>query len=189
MLIRLSTAANSVVSLDEVKARLRVDHVDDDDALTNLILSEQFRYEEFTNRIMQPLSYELRLSGFSHSIEINVYPIREITKVSYLDVNHELQDLDALDWYFEANESGCTVYFTEVFVAPVLSSRANPVRVFFDAGLDDMNISGSGDVAELVPDEKDKNNIIMMVQRIYDGDDQMSFDDMRHKMGHRRIFR
>lgn len=189
MLIRLSTPTALAVSVDAVKERIRVTHDDHDGTLQSLVKSETRRYEDFTHRFMVPIELEFRTSGWSDPIVIPAAPVREVTAVKYLDTEHVEQTLDAGEWYFEASADGGSIWFTSAFSSPNLSDRENPVRVEFSAGYDDPAESGSGDDPELAPVPRDATNITMLVQRIYDCDEQVADDEMRKIFGHRRIFR
>lgn len=189
MLIRLSSQSGSAVTLDNLKQRLRVDHTDHDVMLQSLLWSESRRYEDFCGRVMLPVSLEYRVSGWQDPISLPAAPVREVTAVKYLDEDHSEQTLDSGDWYFERSADGGDVLFTSAFSSPTLSDRKNPVRVQFSAGFDNPKESGFGDDPELVAPERDLTNIIMLVQRIYDRDEQMDFDEMRKTMGSRRVFR
>ena len=164
-------------------------HSDHDGTLEKLVRSETRRYEDFTGRMMAPIDLEYRTGGWCEPILLPTAPIRAVTAVGYLDADHAEQTLDSGDWYFEASAEGGGVFFTSAFSSPTLSDRENPVRVMFSAGYDEPDVSGSGDDPELNAPERDVTNIIMMVQRIYDRDEQMEDDEMRRIFGHRRIFR
>lgn len=189
MLIRLTAPEGAAVTLEEAAAALNVDFLDDDGKLVRLIGSETERYEAFTGRIMAPAEFELRCAGFRAPIVLPVLPVREVTAVIYLDAGNAEQALDAADWYVARGVSGWEVRFTEGFSAPALSRRKDPVRVRFSAGYDLPGGAGSPVVAELAREDRDVTNILTLIQRLYDGHPQLTFDQMRQVMGTRRVFR
>jgi uncharacterized phiE125 gp8 family phage protein len=189
MLIRLSTPSGLAVPLADVKEALRVSTSADDNKLTRLIRSETTRYEDFTGRIMLPTELEWRTSGWYYPQIIPTWPIREITEVAYLDVDHVEQVLDAADWYRADTDEGVEIGYTDAFSSPALSDRPNPVRLRFVAGYDEPGVSGSSDDPELDPVEQDQGVITAMVGWLHDRDEPMSDDLLRRMAGNRRIFR
>lgn len=189
MLTRTSVPDTTVVDIDGLKQRLRIDGDDADDTLEALLRGETERYEDFTGRVMLPTEFELRTTAWSTGIAIPAAPVRGVTAVTYLDADDTLQQLDDADWYFEASPSGGCILFTDTFSSPALSSLANPVRVAFAAGHDDPLSSGSGDDPAFALRQSDVTNILLMVQRIWDSDEAMDDEEMRRKMGHRKVFR
>lgn len=189
MLIRLTPPEGQAVDLDTVKDTLRILEADDDATLTRLIRSETSRYEAFSGRIMAPASFELRLADFFDPAILPLWPVRAVSAVSYLDETHAEQIVDPTQWYVARSSFGWEVRFDSGFSAPTLSGRAGPVRVRFSAGYDLPGQGTSPEDGDLVPDERDVTNILMLIQRIHDGEPQFTFAEMRGVMGSRRVFR
>lgn len=189
MLTRLSAPNGLAIPLEELKQHLLVNFDDDDDRLENLTRSETRRYEDFTGRIMLPTDFEAGFASWCEPLLIDAAPIRVVTEVVYLDESNVEQALDAGDWYSTTTESGAEIRFTDTFDSPGLSDRPYPVTVRFSAGYDEDGASGSGDDPELDPVENDQRNIMLMVMTIYEWNEAITDETMRHRFGNRRIFR
>jgi len=188
MLIRLSRPDGVAVDLETAKTALRVDHDDDDLRIAALIASETLRYEDFTQRVIVPTEFEAQFAGWCEPLVLPIGPVRSISAVVYLDEDHAEQTVDAADWYRAEGSTGAEIRFADSFDSPTLSDRPNPVRVRFVAGAY-LSASEASESDELLIEPRDQTNIIMLVQRIYDTGEQLTDDDLRRMMGHRRVFR
>lgn len=189
MLTRLGASSALAVSLVDLKQRIRVDTNDDDATLEALIRSETDRYEDYTGRFMTPGQFEWRATGWVGTICIPVAPCRHVTEVAYLDVARQEHVLASTDWSYEIAAEHVAVRFAASFARPALAALSYPVIVRFTAGYEDPSASGSGDDPALHPNENDRRNIMLMVQRIYDQDEALPDADFRKYFGNRRIFR
>lgn len=190
MLIRLSVPSLMPFSVDDLVERLQKwGAVDDYDRLERLIRSEVKRYEDFTGRILAPTEFEYQVDGFGDPIALPVDPVRTVSEIAYLDDDDAEQTLSASAWYTAPGLCGTEVWFVGGFSAPVLSTRVRPVRLRFSAGYDVPGVSGYGDVAAYAQIERDVENVMALIQRLYDHDEQMPDAEMRRAMSHRRVMR
>lgn len=190
-LIRLSDPTGLAVSLEDMKAALRIDSSDDDTLLTSLIKQETRRYEDYTGRLMLPISAEYQTDcwGWGGRLVIPYGPVRSVTSVSYLDTDHVEQTLPSSEWFTVSKEDGEEIWWTDTFSAPSISDRPLAVRVLLNLGYDEPGVSGSGDDPELFPVVQDQGVITAMVQWRFDRDEAMP-DDLLRRMAHnRRIYR
>ena len=81
----LEFVGEEVVSIEEVKQHLRIDHNLDDGYLTTLIQAATEYCENATNRIMRPKRMALYLERFpsKQSLELAVHPVQSIMSVNY----------------------------------------------------------------------------------------------------------
>lgn len=168
MLIRLSQPSGLFVSLDDVKLQASIDFTDDDALLLAYIKAATRLVEDRTGRTLLPIDLEWRGESWYDPLSIPVNPLRAITEVVYLDADNAEVALDAGDWYAVELSDVVDVRFTDDFLWPTLSDRANnPVRVRLEAGYDDAAASGSGDDPALDQDPMDRLIVMMLVAHWY----------------------
>lgn len=167
MLVRTNVPSGLVVSVEDAKAHLIVEHGDDDALIEGYIEAAQLVVEDQTQRMLRPGTFELRLDGWYEPLCIPIVPIRDVTAIAYLDSDHDEQLLAGSDWSFETTPNGAEIWFADTFDAPTLSSRNLPVRVRFSAGYDLEVASGSGDDPETSPDRRARQVILQIVAHWY----------------------
>ncbi|WP_353474791.1 phage head-tail connector protein [Salipiger sp. H15] len=187
MLMTRSNPTGLAVDLDVLKLALRIGADADDDRLTQLIRAETARYEAFTGRVLLPTGFRLSLAGWSFPACLPVLPVRTVSSVTYLDPDHAEQTLSASAWYAVEAAPLWSVDLDTQASLPALSDRPWPVRIDFDAGHDDPEASGAGDVPALAQRADDQDAIIHMVGVTYDQGAPLDFDAMRKVFGSRRV--
>lgn len=99
MLTRIAYPAPLLLSLDEAKLHLRIDHEGHDLILPGLIEAAQTSIEQDTGRAILPQTWELRLPAFEPRIELPWPRIRltagAITSLSYVDAGGTTRTLSA----------------------------------------------------------------------------------------------
>src|SRR5687768_1298926 len=83
------------LTLDEVKAHLRVDGTDEDSYLTILIGAATEYVQNYTNRQLMPATYELTVETLPATIPLSYPPFVEITTVTAMDSSGQEVVLDA----------------------------------------------------------------------------------------------
>jgi uncharacterized phiE125 gp8 family phage protein len=88
-----------VVTLDEVKGHLRVEHSDEDAYITSLIKVATEYCENFTGRYIKQKNVEIILDIFpSKVLKLPITPIIEVNKIYYTNLNGEDVYIDSLDY-------------------------------------------------------------------------------------------
>ncbi len=152
------TPPASVISLDEAKRHLRVDH-DDEDALIAGMVAAATRHlaspQGWLGRSIGVQTLELRMCSFDAQcrgdmITLPFPPIVEVVSVTYADTEGVDQTVADTDWRIVGDR----------FLAPVYQGRwpaarldHESVRIRYRAGYADAEPEGGGDPVRTVPEE------------------------------------
>src|SRR5262245_57253066 len=137
MAVKLITApADPVLTLAQAKAHLRVDHNDEDDLITALVLAATANVETFTGRALIDQTWELVLDSFPDDtnlfeIEIPKPPLIEVVRIAYDDELGDEQVMAAADYFVDnASEPGWVVPASDS-LWPATLDAINTVRIRF----------------------------------------------------------
>lgn len=97
-LLRVAAPAVEPISLDEMKAHLRVDYDDEDPLIRGYISAARQRLEKRCGRAFVQQTWELQTDEFEDSFEIPKPPTVSITSVKYLDEDQVEQTVSAADY-------------------------------------------------------------------------------------------
>lgn len=93
-----TTPSASIISVAELKSHLRVDFDDDDDLMSDLVVSAQAYVEgpEGIGLVLAPSTWRLNLDGFpaDQVIAIPLGPVTAVSGISYVDPAGATQTLD-----------------------------------------------------------------------------------------------
>jgi len=88
-----------IVTLEEVKGHLRVEHSDEDAYITSLIKVATEYSENFTGRIIKQKNVEVIFDKFpSKVLRLPVTPIFAVNKIYYTNLNEEMIYIDSSDY-------------------------------------------------------------------------------------------
>lgn len=164
MHVTVITPPAAIVSLDDAKLRLRVDHSDDDALITALIAAATSWIDGPTGwlgRSIGQQTLELRTDGFrAKPLQLPFGPIISVTSVKYLDGEGAEQTVAGAD--YEKLSDG------RVVLAPNASwpstySNDEAVRVRYVAGYPNV-----GDPAVSTVPEAIKTAVLLMVGYLYE---------------------
>lgn len=156
-----------VVSIEEVRAHLRVDHSDDDAMIATLIkaaISHFDGYSGVLGRALVTQTWRQDLAGFYRTdgkIRLSVGPVQDISSVKYYDGTNIQQTLADTVWGSFSDALGPYVALKPGESWPSVYSRPDAVSVTYLAGYGD---------PEQVP-EAIRLAIIFHVKQSYDGID------------------
>lgn len=164
MLVPIANPDGLVVSVDDAKKRLRVDHDDDNDDIEAMIRAATSRFQHRTGRVLLPTEYEFRLTGWNDS-QVAVNPVRQIDDalVTYVDANGSDGELDAALWALRSCGRSWRLAFKSGL--PALGDAEYPVILRLSAGYDDPE--ALGDDPALLPDPRDRQAVLMLVGHWY----------------------
>lgn len=153
------------VSIAETKRRIHFEGAADEenDDIELMLRAAARRVEQRTGRILALGQFEYRFDCWSDCMVLPIAPVRVVTGVAYLDVDHVEQEVPAADWYETIGDRDARVTMVDGFSQPELSARGGQVIVRFDAGYDTPDASGSGDDPALERDPMDVQAVLMLV--------------------------
>lgn len=137
MALKLITpAADPIVSLEDMKAHLRVDHADDDTLIEGLIKAATSYFDGWSGILGRALiaqTWELTIDRFPPcEMKLPLGPLMSVTSVKYDDADGIERILDAEAYDIDkASEPG---WVLPVNGWPATASAINAVRVRFVAG-------------------------------------------------------
>jgi uncharacterized phiE125 gp8 family phage protein len=134
--------AERMVTLDEAKAHLRVDHDDDDALIEAYILAAEQRIDGprgICGRCFQPQKLRVAFHSFGECIELPFPPLISVDSITYLDSNGDEQTFaETGNWRVigVGSEQGASIVPLYGVEWPSLLATADPdlVRVTFNAG-------------------------------------------------------
>lgn len=125
------------VSLDDMKDHLKVEVVDDDDLITDLIVSARQKAEEITSRAFITETWKLHLDCFprEHWIEIPRPRLQSVAHVKYFDDDDAETTLAVSNYYVDKKrEPGMVVLRNDASWPEDTLRAANGVEIQFVAG-------------------------------------------------------
>lgn len=131
------TPAAAVLSLDEAKDHLRVDHSDHDDQIRALIAAAQAAITgpKGTGYAIASSTWRLSLDAFPAEIRIPLEPVTAVTEVRYVDTDGAQQTLTAGDDYLvDYDKSPCRITPAYGKCFPPTRQQPGAVKVLFRAG-------------------------------------------------------
>ena len=123
------TTGTNVVSLDDAKEFLRVDHDDEDTTITALLDAAVAWVEDYTNRSFTASSVTVFSLGFWRKASLAFGPVSSIVSVTYKDTSGATQTLSTDKYYYETlgNNNSVMIYFHDV---PDLEEyNAHPITI------------------------------------------------------------
>jgi uncharacterized phiE125 gp8 family phage protein len=125
--------ATLVVSLDEVKAWLKIDGTDEDTLLTSLIASCTAECEAYAGLSFITRTRTVKLTSFNGRDVILPYgPVTALTSIGYADQDDDAQTIDADDYTLDGSSALAKVRVTESW--PYTNRILNNVTVTYVAG-------------------------------------------------------
>ena len=136
MTTRLITEPTSEpVTLAEAKLHLRVDTIDDDARITELITSARQQAELILKRSLLPQTWEKTLDAFpSSDIELLYPSVIAIESIKYQDLNNNQITLSAANYYLDKDSEPAWAILAYGYTWPATLGVANAVRVRYSAG-------------------------------------------------------
>jgi uncharacterized phiE125 gp8 family phage protein len=195
MLKLLTAATTKPVTPQKVKQRLRIDTSDDSEDLDVMIAAATAAVETHANLILQPSTWEYRLSTWPvwcgptrfdgaaifpfPAIKIPASPVRDVTAIRYVDADEAEQTIDPAGYQWERTKEGADIAFVSGFTLPTLSSNAlQAVRVEFTAGFNDPADTGSGVDPDLALPPQAEMVLLFLIGHWYRSREPISIEHM-----------
>lgn len=131
----LTPPAGDVVTLDEVKADLRIDTNDFDVELTGWITTTVERLQDATRRQLLTATWQLLLDQFPRrEIPIWKAPTQSVTAIEYIDTAGDLVEMDAEDYLVSPGDEPRLIVPAHGTCWPATRRQPQAVRITFTAG-------------------------------------------------------
>lgn len=126
--------------------------------------------EDHTGLTLIRQDYILERAGWwGTTLDIPLFPIRDITAIKYSDVNAAEQTISPGYYRWLRTEKGAQLRLLSTFDQPSLQDeRDDVVRVFIEAGYDEEDATGSGDEADLAFPETARQCVLLLTSYWYD---------------------
>lgn len=159
--ILVTDAASEPITLDEVKAALRIDGTDYDAVLTPLITTARQIGERITGRDFINKTWKTFLHCFPSDCEgitIEKSKLQSITSIKYYSGGSQLT-LNSANYYKTEEADYSSIYLVENQSYPATDQRKQAIEITF--------VSGYGTTAENVP-QAIRSALISMVVALYE---------------------
>jgi uncharacterized phiE125 gp8 family phage protein len=159
----ITAAADSPVTLDELKNRLRIDSTDFDGELQLHLDAAVSHVQEITRRSLITTEWKLTLPRFPRGQRPIVLPKGEtqaVSEITYLDDEGDRQTLDDADYIVGINTEPATIVPSYDANWPSHREILNSIEITFTAGY--------GDAAEDVPADL-RNAILLHAMTAFNG--------------------
>lgn len=147
------------VTLDEIKAHLRVDFDDDDDVLGYYITSARQHAENYCQRAFITQIFNYRLDEFPWELKLPRPNLVSVSSIKYTDQNGDEQTLDISEYQVD-------IYSTVGRVKPTYSNTWPSTRIGDYNAVNVEYVAGYGDTAD-VP-RAIKQAIMLLVGHLYE---------------------
>jgi len=133
--IKTSGAATAVVTLDEAKLHLRVDHSDEDALITMYIAAAENICRAKTQRAIAITTFQLALDSFPDGpMELQFAPLVSVESVKYFDIDGVQRTIDPADYILDKVSEPGWIAPGFGLTWPVTQTRMNAVTVDYTAG-------------------------------------------------------
>jgi uncharacterized phiE125 gp8 family phage protein len=146
-----SGAAAVVVSLDEAKAHLRVDHDDENDLITGLVAAATETVSHLCGLVLGAEDWVFKVGTVSGRLMLPVVPVRTLAAISWLDADEVSVTGSVADFRLMPDETRPFIEPVTGNVWPVIARREDALTVTVAAGL--TSLPGSLRIAILMVTE------------------------------------
>jgi len=135
LLRRTSAAGTPAVTRVEAKARLRVTHALEDDAIDSMIASSCEAIGEMAGRVLASETWEMSDTVFSGTVPLAKSPVLALTSVQYLDASEAVQTATLSDFALIKSDDWSMVQPSvgKAWPSPGVV-RADAMRITFTVG-------------------------------------------------------
>lgn len=172
MIVTVIPAATMAISLAQAKAHCRVDDTDSDAVITGFIRAATEYVSERTGLTLQPTTLQYRadrwscLGGWRSSwwLQLPRSPVRDVTAITYFDVDGIEQTIAPSSYSWEPTNSGAYIWFGKTYSLPALEAgRPSAVRVMFEAGFNDPADNDTGSDPSLILPERLQQAMLLLI--------------------------
>lgn len=160
------------ITLEEVKAQLRVEHDDDDTILTRLI-DVAVAYTDVRGALGQAMITQKWAQWINSNPPQNVSlilgPVQSVTAVKYYDTDGVLQTDDVNNYQVFGTEFATVISPKDSFAWPVSQQRSDAIKIEYEIGY--------GDAITDVP-QTIRHALMLLIGHWYDNREQTGADEL-----------
>ena len=160
-LVRVTEPDSPVISTAEAKLHLRIDHSDEDTLIDRIVEAATNQCEEYQGRAYVTQEFRLtvpRFPFYGRIIRLPRPPLQSVTSIEYLDVNGDVQTLDASMYRVNTDGLPGQVIIKDGESWPNTVYAPDAVRITYTAGY--------GEPADVPADYR--SAILLMVGHLYE---------------------
>lgn len=185
----VTPSTDEIISLDEAKAHLRVDHVDDDDLISSLI-NAVVSYVEgprgYLARALADQTWDFYLNRFpargwghlsSSEIEIPLPPLIEVVDIFYRDNGGDEQELDNSSYIVDSASEPARISPASSASWPSICESTNAVRIRFRAGY-----LGTSSPQQFLLPPAIRAALLLYIGTLYENREETIVGDVANKM-------
>lgn len=162
------------VTLEEAKAQLSVTYTDDDVQIDRLIIAARGQVENHTRQRIIRQKWRLYFHNFHEVMELSPSVVREVEQIQYVDVDGVEQTASSALYDFDLAGQRVRRAYSQTW--PSTRYQANAVWIDVWVGMYDETASPVDTGSDV--EEPIKQAILMIVQQLYDGNDEHGADQL-----------
>jgi len=160
------------ITLEEVKAQLRVEHDDDDTILTRLI-DVAVAYTDVRGALGQAMITQKWAQWINanppQSVSLILGPVQNVTAVKYYDTDGVLQTDDVNNYQVFGTDFATVISPKDSFTWPVSQQRSDAIKIEYEIGY--------GDEITNVP-QTIRHALMLLIGHWYDNREQTGVDEL-----------
>lgn len=160
-LVQTVAPANPVVTLDEAKLHLRVEHDAENTLIERIVAAATERAEEIQSRAFVKRTYRLTVPRFPRGriIHLPRPPLQSVTSITYVDTDGATQTLAAESYRLDTDAVPGRVILARDGEWPATADEPDAVQVTY--------VAGYGDDGSAVPEEQ-RAAVLLFVGHLYE---------------------
>jgi len=123
-----------MLTYSDLKTHLRIDHDEDDDYLTLLIAAAYEFVENYTSRVILPISETDELDCFPAQITLEKVTVNSVTSITYYDTDGNQQTLSSDDYYVNLRNTWATIELATDAEWPDTNEEPENIVVTYSVG-------------------------------------------------------
>jgi uncharacterized phiE125 gp8 family phage protein len=122
------------VTLDHLRAHLRVSHDAEDQLIRSYAVSAREYFERIGNRAILAQTWQLSLDGWPREIRLPRPPLQTVLSIAYRDAQHVTRTLAADQYHVDAESEPARICPAVDVVWPTVEDSANAITIRYIAG-------------------------------------------------------
>jgi len=160
------------ITIEEVKAQLRVEHDDDDTILTRLI-DVAVAYTDVRGALGQAMITQKWAQWINanppQNVSLILGPVQDVTAIKYYDTDGVLQTDDINNYQVFGTDFATVISPKDSFTWPVSQQRSDAIKIEYDIGY--------GDEITSVP-QTIRHALMLLIGHWYDNREQTGVDEL-----------